>query len=318
MISVVSPVFNEEESVEELVSRITSSLRAVQESYEILLVDDNSSDGTLDIIKRIRETNSRVKYISLSRNFGHQGAIWAGVCSAAGDAVVTMDGDLQHPPELLPKMIAAWREGNHVVFMTKQRRNTQRHWIFYPSLAFYWAFNKLSDVKLSFGQSDFRLLDRRVVNVLTNIPEKGQFLRGMVEWVGFKQTGFEYEVAPRRHGVSKWALIHRFSFAFDGLFSFSTMPLRVVLVIGVIMAIGSTLYAAYEFVRGILATYYSGYVSQESGYATLVVAIFFLGAVQLIGIGVLGEYIGRIYSQTKGRPDFIVREQELQGTVDSE
>ncbi|SVD65701.1 uncharacterized protein METZ01_LOCUS418555, partial [marine metagenome] len=234
MISIVSPVFNEEESVEELVSRITGSLRDVQESYEILLVDDNSSDGTLGIIKRLREEDPRVKYISLSRNFGHQGAIWAGICSAAGDAVLTMDGDLQHPPELLPKMIAAWRAGNHVVFMTKQRRNTQRHWVFYPSLVFYWVFNKLSDVKLSFGQSDFRLLDRKVVNVLTNIPEKGQFLRGMIGWVGFKQTGFEYEVAPRLQGVSKWALVHRFSFAFDGLFSFSVRPLRAVLVIGVI------------------------------------------------------------------------------------
>ncbi len=311
MISIVAPVFNEVESVEELVSRISASLEDIGEPYEILLIDDNSNDGTLERIKELRESDERIKFASLSRNFGHQGAIWAGVSLAAGDAVVTMDGDLQHPPELLPKMISAWRSGFHVVFMTKERRNTQRHWIYYPSLLFYWAFNKLSSVQLSFGQSDFRLLDRKVVDVLVNIPEKGQFLRGMVEWVGFKQMGIEYEVAPRMHGVSKWAVIHRLSFALDGLFSFSTLPLRVVLVIGLFIAVISSLYGTFEFARGILAHFYPEYITQTSGYATLVVAIFFLGAVQLIGIGVLGEYIGRIYDQTKGRPDFIVREKEL-------
>jgi polyisoprenyl-phosphate glycosyltransferase len=311
MISIISPVYNEEENIEDLVNRVFRAMETTGEEFEIILVENGSNDRSKDIIKRIRAKDERVKYLSLSRNFGHQGGISAGLKNAIGDAVISMDGDLQHPPEILPQMIALWREGNDVVYTTKKEKNTQADWRFYPKRIFYWTINKVSEVQLSFGQSDFRLMDRKVVNVLVNLPEANMFLRGMVEWVGFKQVGIEYEVPPRERGISKFRLLNYMEFAIDGVVSFSILPLRVCLLLGVLIAGLSLLYGMYEAVFGILFLYDPSIYHRPSGYATIIVAVSFLGAIQLISIGVLGEYIGRIYRQGKGRPQFIVDEREL-------
>jgi dolichol-phosphate mannosyltransferase len=311
MISIISPVYNEEENIIELVDRVVQAMETTGEEFEIVLVENGSDDRSKEIIQGIRAKDSRVKYLSLSRNFGHQGGISAGLGNATGDAVISMDGDLQHPPEILPEMVRLWREGNEVVYTTKKEQNTQADWRFYPKRIFYWAINKVSDVQLSFGQSDFRLMDRKVVNVLNNIPEANMFLRGMVEWVGFKQVGIMYEVPRRERGESKFGLLNYMEFALDGIVSFSVMPLRACLLMGLLIATLSLGYGLYEAALGALYMYDPSIYQQPSGYATIIVAISFLGSVQLISIGVLGEYIGRVYSQGKGRPQFIVVESEL-------
>jgi polyisoprenyl-phosphate glycosyltransferase len=311
MISIISPIFNEEENIEELVRQVTEAVESTGESFEFLLVENGSSDRSIDIIRKLNERDPRIKYVRLSRNFGHQGGIWAGLNYAKGSAVISMDGDLQHPPELLPRMVELWKQGNDVVFTVKIEKNTQGDWRFYPTRLFYWLLNKISEVRLSYGQSDFRLLDRKVVDVLINIPEKDKFLRGMVEWVGFKQASIGYEVSPRIRGKSKFHLLHYLEFALDGIFSFSILPLRLFLWFGFSISIISFLYGLYEALLGVLYLYFPGKFEQPSGYATLVVAISFLGSIQLLSMGILGEYIGRVYRQTKGRPDFIINETKL-------
>lgn len=311
MISVISPVYNEADNLVELCERLTTALQSVQEEYEIILVENGSSDGSLEIIKSLREKNTHIKYLSLSRNFGHQGAILAGLNYAVGDAVISIDGDLQQPPELIPKLIELWKKGNEVVFTTKKIDREHSDWRFYPMRIFYKLINMLSDIKLSFGQSDFRLLDRKVVEVIKQIPEKNKFIRGMVKWVGFSQTGVEYEVSPRKTGESKFSFRNYVDFAFDGIFSFSIVPLKLFLWVGILIFALCGFYALIYVVLGVVDLISTQRVYLPSGQASIIVSILFLGGVQLIGIGVLGEYIGRIYSQTKERPDFIVKEKGL-------
>lgn len=310
MISVISPIYNEEENLEELVQRTVLALDSTDEPFELLLVDNGSYDRSLEIIKQLHTTDARICYISLSRNFNHQGGILAGMAYAKGDAVVSMDGDLQHPPELIPEMIRLWKEGHEVVF-TKKRANSEWGVRTICTKLFYKLISHLADLHLSYGQSDFRLLDRKVVDTLLHIPERDKFIRGLVEWVGFRQIGIEYDVPPRKRGKSKFSMMQYLSFAVDGLFSFSKVPLRYFLWIGIFVAMICLSFGciyAYEAVCNMLG--WGNYVL-PSGWATLTVSIFFLGAVQLIGIGILGEYVGRIFYQIKQRPEFIVKEKKL-------
>lgn len=312
MISIISPIFNEAENLVELYERVIATLENIQEEFEFILVENGSSDCSLEIIKNLRAKDSRIKFVSLSRNFGHQGGILAGLAHATGDAVVSLDGDLQQPPELIPKMIELWKKGYDVVFTTKRINNTDGGWNFFANRVFYKLISLISDLKLTYGQSDYRLLDRKVVDVIMNIPEKNKFLRGMVEWVGFSQIGIEYEVSPRKKGQSKFSLRSYVNFAFDGIFSFSTVPLRVFLWLGLSISAFCGLYAGYYFIMGLITLLMPEKNLLPPGSATITVSILFLGGVQLIGIGCLGEYIGRIYSQTKERPDFIVKENGLE------
>jgi dolichol-phosphate mannosyltransferase len=312
MITIVSPIYNEEDNIVELCERIVKTLESVGEEFEIILVENGSSDRSLEIIKSLHRCDPRIKYLSLSRNFGHQGAIIAGLCHAAGDAIVSLDGDLQHPPELIAEMIRLWREGYDVVYTTKKEKSAQNDWRNIPKRLFYRVVSHIAEVKLSYGQSDFRVLDRKVADVLCRIPERNKFLRGLVQWVGFRQTGIEYEVEPRKSGETKFSLRNYFHFALDGIFSFSTVPLRLFIWIGVIVATLCVLYASVFGVYGTINLLFAKRVLLPPGWATIAVTISFLGAVQLIGIGILGEYIGRIYGQTKDRPDFIVREKGLE------
>lgn len=311
MISIISPIYNEADNLIELYKRVVAALESVHEKFEFILVENGSSDSSLEIIKDLRAKDPRIKFISLSRNFGHQGGILAGMTYASGDAVVSIDGDLQQPPELIPKMIELWKKGYDVVFTTKKLKNNDRNWLFLWNRIFYKLIGLISDLNLTYGQSDYRLLDRKVVDAILNIPEKHKFLRGMVEWVGFSQIGVEYEVSPRKSGQSKFSFRNYVNFALDGIFSFSTVPLRMFLWVGLSIAAFCGIYALYYFVMGIMTMLIPNKNLLPPGSATITVSILFLGGVQLIGIGCLGEYIGRIYSQTKNRPDFIVREKDL-------
>jgi len=279
--------------------------------YEMIFVDDGSLDNSLSIIKALRKQDNRVIYISLSRNFGHQNALFAGLSYCTGDAVITMDADLQHPPVLIPKMIELWKQGNEVVYTTKKNAELPFIKNFIVKCA-YWIISKLSGLKLQFGQSDFRLIDKAVLKIILNIPEYHKFLRGQISWVGFKQTGLNFDVEPRYKGKAKYSYKSLFFLALDGIFSFSRYPLHVVTLMGVTIALISFMYMVYDVLYPwALKFFLNSDILLPPGWATLVVAVFFLGSVQLIAIGILGEYVGRIFDQTKGRPVFIVKEKSF-------
>ena len=309
LVSVAFPVFNEDENLEMLHAEVTRALETTGLAFELIFVDNGSTDASLSIIKRLSETDPRVEFVSLSRNFGHQGALLAGISHAQGEAVITMDADLQHPSALLPEMVRLWQEGFEVVF-TRKRRYPVRGMRLRQVKLFYWLMSKWSGLHLSFGQSDFRLLDRKVFEVFLRMPEARKFLRGLVEWVGFRQTGLEYDPLPRHAGESKFPFRALVSFAVDGIISFSLLPLRWSLGLGFIVASMSFVYGIAMVVMGLL-NYAGMSVPLPPGWATLVVSILFLSGIQLIAIGMLGEYVGRIFEQTKGRPEFIVRTASL-------
>ena len=311
MISVISPIYNESGNLMELYSRVVRAFNGIREEFEFILVENGSTDHSLEIIKELRKKDPRVKFLSLSRNFGHQGAIVAGLNHAVGDAVISLDGDLQHPPELIPEFIKLWKEGYDVVYTTKKKYDDKKIFNLSFNKLFYRLISLISDVKLNYGQSDYRLIDRKVLNVILNIPEKNKFLRGIVEWVGFKQTSIEYDVESRKSGKSKFSFYNYMSFALDGIFSFSNAPLRIFLWVGLLVALFCVCYAVLYFVMGLINLIRPDTMLLPSGSATITVSVLFLGAVQLIGIGCLGEYIGRIYSQVKERPDFIVKEKDV-------
>lgn len=306
-LSIVFPVFNEAENINALYERVVEAIDSTKLLFELFFVENGSTDDSLNLIKQLSEKDPRVRYISLSRNFGHQGALYAGLCYAQGDAVITMDADLQHPPALIPQMIKEWMSGFEVVYTTK--RNHKMSPLLKTQVRFfYWVISKLSGLKLSFGQSDFRLLDRKAVNALLSISEYKKFLRGMVHWIGYNQKGLEYDVESRHSGQSKFSYWSLISFALDGIISYSNIPLRLMFLVGLIIAAGAFLFALITLVQTILSRMGFG-ISLPPGWATISIAITFFGGVQLITTGILGEYIGRIYEQTKGLPVFIVKEQ---------
>jgi dolichol-phosphate mannosyltransferase len=311
MISIISPVYNEAENLHELCRRIIAALDMINEPFEIILVDNGSEDDSLEIIKNIRINDGRIKYLSLSRNFGHQGAILAGLKYATGKAVISLDGDLQHPPEIIPDMIRLWRQGYEVVFTYKKNQFKKFNFRILLTKLFYIMINTISDLKLSFGQSDFRLLDRKIVNIINQMAEKDKFIRGLVDWVGFGQTGIEYEPPPRKKGISKFSLRHYMAFALNGAFSFSTVPLRLSTYIGILMTTVFGIIAIYYVILGLGHFILKNSLVLPPGWLTIVTSILFLGGIQLMSIGIIGEYIGRIFMQTKSRPEFIVREQDL-------
>ncbi len=311
MISVISPIYNEADNINELYERTKTVFAGISEEFEFIMVENGSTDRSLEIIKALQKKDKRIKFVSLSRNFGHQGAILAGLAHASGEAVISLDGDLQHPPELISKLVVLWKEGNDVVYTVKKRMEKDRGLRVSLTRIFYKLISAISDIELAYGQSDYRLLDRRVVNAILQIPEKHMFLRGMVQWVGFRQIGVEYEVDQRKRGESKFSFWNYINFALDGIFSFSTVPLRVFLWVGLSLAILCGLYGVAYIIMGLANLFIPGRNLLPPGSATITVSILFLGAVQLIGIGCLGEYIGRIYTQTKERPDFIVNEKSL-------
>jgi polyisoprenyl-phosphate glycosyltransferase len=303
LLSVVVPCANEEEVLLQTHRRLVDALAQIPGlSFEIVYVDDGSGDSTPALLRRLQRADDRVRVVRLSRNFGHQVAITAGMENASGDAVVVIDADLQDPPEVIAEFVAQWRLGYDVSYGVRTERDGETAFKLWTAKLFYRLIGRLSETDIPLDTGDFRLMDRRVVEALLAMPERDRFIRGMVSWLGFSQVPVPYRRARRLAGKTKYPLFKMLRFATDGIVSFSTIPLRLATYLG--------LTVSGMAVLGILATLYSRLFRKDwvHGWASLVIAILFLGGVQLIGLGVIGEYVGRIYGETKRRPLYFVRE----------
>ena len=300
-LSVVVPCFNEEESVDQCHQRLTAILRSLGIWYEIVYVDDGSRDGTLAKLAATHESDPNVTVIELSRNFGHQPAVTAGLEAARGQAVVIMDADLQDPPELIPAMLDKWAEGYEVVYAVRESRERESGFKLWTAKAFYRLINLLSDIEIPLDAGDFRLLDRKAVEAMKSMPERHRLIRGMCSWIGFRQCGIKYARAARFAGATKYPLHKMLNLALDAIASFSTVPLRVVALIGLASAILALLGILYALVVRLFTH------SWVAGWAISFVVVLFLGGLQMMSIGIVGEYVGRIYTETKRRPLYIAR-----------
>ncbi len=304
LVSIVVPMYFEEEVAEVCYERLSKVLKNIKYKYEIIFVNDGSTDRTLEILEGIASIDKNVKVISFSRNFGHQIAVTAGIDKAQGAAVILIDADLQDPPELIPEMLKLWEQGYHVVYGKRKIRKGESHFKLVTAKYFYRVLNKLSDVAIPLDTGDFRLMDRKVVNAIKSMPEKSRFIRGMVSWVGFKQIPLEYERDIRFAGVTKYPLKKMLKFAFDGIVSFSTKPLKLSQLLGFV----AVLFALAVFIYSIAYRLLEG-KNLVAGWTSIMTTMTFLGGVQLISIGILGEYIGRMYDQSKNRPLYIVEKE---------
>ncbi len=302
LVSVVVPMYNEEDNIIKFYETLTATMDSTSYAYEMVFVDDGSSDDTAYILSRLAESDKRVKSILLARNFGHQKALTCGMDYARGDVVITMDSDMQHPPAMIPELLSYWEEGYEVVQTI--RKTTEKASLFknISSALYYKLLNTISEVSIVEGGSDFRLLDRKALNTLLRFREKGRFLRGIVGGLGYKRKDVEFIAPPRYAGRSKYNLRRMLHFALDGVAAHSKIPLRVAFYTGLCVGLFSLL-----FIFHILYVYFftDGVVD---GWSTLAVAILLLGGIELIGIGVLGEYIGRVFEEVKNRPLYWVRD----------
>ncbi len=308
-LTIVVPLYNEEGNVAVLMERIVAIAERLpgSPSYEVILVNDGSTDATL---RNAREAMARYPHIvlaNLSRNFGHQLAASAGIDLAQGDAVVLMDGDLQDPPELIAEFVAKWREGYDVVYAVRRTRKGESPFKILTARIFYRTIKRLTKVSIPVDTGDFRLMSRRVVNALKRSPERHRFLRGLVSWVGFNQIGVEYDRDERLSGETKYPLPKMLRFAIDGITSFSDVPLRFASYLGFAASLIAFIYALVVIGYKLFSLHPPGYTP---GWASTIVAVLFLGGVQLISLGILGEYIGRIYDEVKGRPLYLISEIE--------
>lgn len=301
-LSVVIPVLNEERGVERLVARLAPALDGLSRPWEVLFVDDGSNDRTLDVLRRIHEREPRVKTVSLSRNFGKEVAVAAGLQHATGDGVVIMDGDLQHPPEVIGDFVARWDEGFDIVYGQRRDRQTDTAMQRVTSRAFYRVFRALTGTELPDGAGDFRLLDRKAVDAMNRLKERSRFNKGLFAWIGFKTVGVVFDVAPRAEGVTRWRPRKLFRFALDGLASFTTIPLRIWSYLGLLVSAFAFFYAVVFLVKTLI------WGADVPGFPTLIISVMLLGGVQLISLGVVGEYLGRVYEEVKGRPLYIIGE----------
>ena len=301
--SIIAPIYNESQNIHELHRRISEVMESTKDDWELVLVDDGSTDGSSDIIRTIASHDNRVRPVIFARNFGHQLAVTAGLDYSRGQAVVIIDADLQDPPEVILDLIAKWREGYEVVYAIRAEREGESWFKLLTAATFYRIIYKITDVKIPMDTGDFRLLDRKVVDVMKSMRERHRFLRGMSVWVGFKQTGVEYRRAARYAGETKYPFRKMFKFAWDAVTSFSYLPLQVATYLGFFFAGLSIL--AIPVVVGMRI---SGSQEAFAGQATTLIAVLLLGGVQLISLGILGEYIGRLYDEAKGRPLYIVTE----------
>jgi dolichol-phosphate mannosyltransferase len=301
--SLVIPIYNEEATIPELYRRVSAVMEKMDGSVELILVNDGSRDRSLQLLRELHQNDPRVRYLSLARNFGHQIAVTAGLNFAQGDAVVVLDADLQDPPELIPDMVELWRQGYQVVYAQRVQRQREGWFKRLTAYVFYRILKQLADVEIPTDTGDFCLLDRRVVEVLNAMPERDRYIRGLRSWIGFSQTAIRFERDPRFAGEVKYTFQKSLSLAINGLVSFSKVPLRLSTYLGLFSAVVS-------LVMAMLVLYWRIFVphSPLTGMAGIIVAIFFLGAVQLVSIGILGEYIGRIYEEVKGRPLYTLGE----------
>lgn len=306
MLSVVVPVKDEEDGIAPFVERVSKALAEVDDpaatSFEILFIDDGSTDRTMEAIRTARAVNGKVRAISLSRNFGKEAALTAGIDHARGEAVLPIDVDMQDPPEVIGAMLAKWREGHDIVYGVRTNRETDSLPKRLTADLYYRAHNRLSSDKIPEHAGDFRLLDRKVIDVIRAMPERNRFMKGLFSWAGFRQASVPYRRQAREIGKTKFNYWKLWTFAIDGITSASTVPLRVWSYIGGIAAIFALGFALLLVVRTLL------WGTQVPGYASLMVAILFMGGLQLLSLGILGEYVGRILIETKRRPLYVVRE----------
>ena len=300
----VIPVFNEERSLDALVTKLKPVLESTGLAWDVTFVDDGSRDNSRAVLRRLNQADPRLKAVFLSRNFGKEIAVAAGLSYAAGDAVVLMDADLQHPPETILQFVVKWREGYDIVYGQRDDRNSDSPWRRLFSRGFYRTFESMSGTMLPHGAGDFRLLDRRAADAMNQFGERARFNKGLYAWIGFKSIGVDYHVPPRFDGgISRWQPRQLWHFALDGIVSFSTVPLRVWSYLGLLVSMAAFGYLLVILIRTLL------YGTDVPGFPSLLISVMFFGGVQLISLGVIGEYLGRIYEEVKGRPLFIVADE---------
>jgi dolichol-phosphate mannosyltransferase len=301
--SLIIPIYNEEETIPELYRRVSDVMDSLDDSVELILINDGSRDRSLNLMRELQERDARVCYISFARNFGHQAAVTAGLNFARGQVIVVLDADLQDPPELIPKMIESWQAGYHVVYAQRTKRKKESWFKRLTAYVFYRLLRQLADVDIPADTGDFCLMDRQVVEVLNSMPERNRYIRGLRAWIGFRQTAVKFERDPRFAGEVKYTFKKSLALAVNSLVSFSKIPLRISTYLGLFSALIALLMA-------LLVLYWRLQQpdSPVTGLATILIAVFFLGSVQLISIGILGEYVGRIYEEVKGRPAYTIAE----------
>lgn len=303
-VSIVVPCHNEQSNVDILFDEIKKHLGKVP--YEIIFIDDGSSDKTLEKLRKLAEGYPQVRYVSFSRNFGHQAALRAGLRFSKGDAVISMDADLQHPPSMLTLLIDKWQAGYDVVYTVREAANDIGMFKRLTSYLFYIAMNRLSGLHLDQGAADFRLLDREVVNVINNQNETDLFLRGYINWLGFQQIGIPYTQAKRHAGKSSYTFRRMFTLATHGMTQFSVKPLRISIVVGLLFAMFGAIYGIYALVTHFVSN------KVAAGWTSLTVVILVTSGIQLILLGVVGEYVGKTFMQTKSRPEYLVRDTNIE------
>ena len=300
IISIIAPCYNEEETIEPFLRRIEEILTQINEPYEIVFINDGSRDNTLNVLLNAKQNFKNIRIINFSRNFGKEAALTAGLDKARGEAAIPIDVDLQDPPELIKELVARWREGYDVVLAKRTDRTSDSFAKRVSADLFYKLNGKISNVDIPNNVGDFRLMSKRVVEALKQLPENQRFMKGLFAWVGFKTIAIEYVREKREAGQSSFNGWKLWNFALDGITSFSTLPLRIWLYIGALVSFLSFLYGSFIILKTLI------FGVDLPGYASLAVIMLFLGGIQLIGIGILGEYIGRIYSESKRRPSYII------------
>ena len=301
LVSIVIPVFNEEENLPLLHEKLVAVMGKIQLPYELIFVDDGSRDHSFPLIKKLSLTSPNTKGLSFSKNFGHQIALYAGLQHSKGTIVISMDGDLQHPPEFLSSLIEKYKEGYDIVNTRRIDEAGAKFFKKWSSKWYYKIINYLSDVRIEPAAADFRLMNRRAVNAYLTIPERDRFTRGLVSWMGFNQTIIEYRAAPRAHGKSKFTLRKMIKFGLSGITSFSSRPLRVSFYTGLIISLSGFLYGFYALISFI-------YGNTIQGWTSILLSLLIIGGVILINLGIIGEYIARIFNEVKGRPLYFLKD----------
>ena len=301
--SVIVPMYNEEAVIWETYNRLTKVMDELNEAYEIIFINDGSKDKTKDILNEICNQNNKIKMIDFARNFGHQVAITAGMDYAAGECMVIIDGDLQDPPELIPEMIKKWKSGYDVVYGKRKSRQGETLFKKFTAKAFYRILRSMTDVSIPVDTGDFRLIDRKVCEALKQLPERSRYVRGLMSWVGFKQTAIEFERSERFAGETKYPLKKMLKLASDGIMSFSYKPLKLASYLGTLLSGLSFLYLIIVLLQKIFAP-----ETVISGWASLIAVNLFFNGIVLLMLGIIGEYIGRIYDEAKGRPLYVISE----------
>ncbi|MEN9230404.1 MAG: glycosyltransferase family 2 protein [Thermostichus sp. DG02_5_bins_236] len=300
-LSIVIPCKNEADNLEHLFARLTQTLDPLQLSYELVCVNDGSQDNTLEKLLVFHQRDPRIKVINLSRCFGKEIALTAGIDHTSGKAIIPIDADLQDPPELIPEMLGLWRQGYQVVYAVRRSRQGESWFKQLTAHGFYHVIDQLSQVRIPRNTGDFRLLDRQVVEAIKQLRERTRFMKGIFAWVGYRQTAIFYDRAPRYRGKTQWNYWRLWNLAVEGITSFSSWPLRVWSYVGLFISLLALLYGAFLAIRTLLLG------SDVPGYASLAVMVLFLGGIQLISLGIIGEYLGRIFEEVKGRPLYLVQ-----------